>query len=108
MAPVPIERSNRLRPKAAASLRNIDHQGSLKVAQIAQANDTGQIAIGDVREIEKNNHRAEVTLSGALVEDLTARRTAALRAALASRADVALVACHARRGTTRVLRNAEL
>ena len=45
--------------KAAASLRNIDHQVSRKVAQIAQDNDTGQIVIGDVREIEKNTRRAE-------------------------------------------------
>jgi putative transposase len=49
----------RAQAKAAASLRNIDHQVSRKVAQIAQANDTGQIAIGDVREIEKNSRRAE-------------------------------------------------
>ena len=45
--------------KAADNLRNIDHQISRKVAQIAQDNDTGRIVIGDLREIEKNTRRAE-------------------------------------------------
>ena len=58
MTPVPIERSNRLKPKPQRACAISITRGSLTVAQIAQANDTGQIAIGDVREIE-NNRRAE-------------------------------------------------
>jgi ParB family chromosome partitioning protein len=49
-------------------------------------NGGGEPNDGQVDEVEEEN------LSGALVEDLTAHRTAALRAVLATRAEVALIA----------------
>ena len=88
--------------KAPASLRNIDHQGSLKVAQIAQANDTGQIAIGDVREIE-NNRRAE-RRGGDAFRGVSGRPYRAANGGVKGSARESLGrgagGCHARRGTT--------
>jgi ParB family transcriptional regulator, chromosome partitioning protein len=47
---------------------------------------------GNTQEPKGNDEEAKTNLSAALIEDLTAHRTVALRAALASRPDVALVA----------------
>jgi putative transposase len=44
---------------AQSSLRNIDHQVSRKVANLAIAHDTGTIVVGDVRGIEKSTKQAE-------------------------------------------------
>jgi ParB family chromosome partitioning protein len=56
--------------------------------QAVKSDTTGQHEPGDEEGEEPTNAK----LSGALVEDLTAHRTAALRAVLATRPDVALVA----------------
>lgn len=44
---------------AQSSLRNIDHQVSRKVANLAAAHDTGTVVVGDVRGIEKSTKQAE-------------------------------------------------
>jgi ParB family chromosome partitioning protein len=59
-----------------------------KVQQAAQSGSNGQHEVGDNQGDEPDDAK----LSAALVEDLTAHRTAALRAVLATRPDVALVA----------------
>ena len=59
-----------------------------KKVQAVKADRNGQHELGDGEGEEPD----DVKLSGALVEDLTAHRTAALRVALATRPDVALVA----------------
>ena len=57
-------------------------------AQAAKSGSNGENTNGD----EEGEESDEVQLSAALIEDLTAHRTAALRAVLATRPDVALVA----------------
>ena len=57
-------------------------------AQAAKSGSNGENTTGD----DEGEESDEVQLSAALVEDLTAHRTAALRAVLATRTDVALVA----------------
>jgi ParB family transcriptional regulator, chromosome partitioning protein len=57
-------------------------------AQAAKAGSNGENTTGD----DEGEESDEVQLSAALVEDLTAHRTAALRAVLATRTDVSLVA----------------
>jgi ParB family transcriptional regulator, chromosome partitioning protein len=57
-------------------------------AQAAKSGSNGENTTGD----DDGEESDEVQLSAALVEDLTAHRTAALRAVLATRPDVALVA----------------
>jgi ParB family chromosome partitioning protein len=59
-----------------------------KVQQAAKSVGNGQHEVGDNQGDEPDDAK----LSAALVEDLTAHRTAALRAVLATRPDVALVA----------------
>jgi ParB family chromosome partitioning protein len=59
-----------------------------KVEQVARVAGNGQHEPGD----DERDESDEKQLSAALVEDLTAHRTAALRAMLATRPDVALVA----------------
>jgi len=49
---------------AADGLRNVDHQVSRKVADLAVAHDTGTIVLGDVRGIEKNTLRTERRRAG--------------------------------------------
>lgn len=49
---------------AANGLRNVDHQVSRKVANLAVAHDTGTIMLGDVRGIEKNTRRTERRRAG--------------------------------------------
>jgi putative transposase len=44
---------------ARSSLRNIDHQVSRKVANLAITHDAGTIVVGDVRGIEKSTKKAE-------------------------------------------------
>ena len=56
--------------------------------QAAKSGSNGENTTGD----DDGDESDEVQLSAALVEDLTAHRTAALRAVLATRPDVALVA----------------
>jgi ParB family chromosome partitioning protein len=59
-----------------------------KKVQTVKSDSTGQHEPGD----DEGEEPDDAKLSGALVEDLTAHRTAALRAVLATRPDVALVA----------------
>ena len=59
-----------------------------KKVQAAKSGSNGQHELGDNQGDEPDDAK----LSAALVEDLTAHRTAALRAILATRPDVALVA----------------
>jgi ParB family chromosome partitioning protein len=59
-----------------------------KKVQAVKSDSNGQHEAGD----DEGEESDDVKLSGALVEDLTAHRTAALRAMLATRPDVALVA----------------
>ena len=49
----------RAEAKAAASLHNIDHQVSAKVADFAKTHDCGTIVAGDVRGIEQNTKKWE-------------------------------------------------
>ena len=56
--------------------------------QAVKSDSNGQHEAGD----DEGEESDDVKLSDALVEDLTAHRTAALRAMLATRPDVALVA----------------
>ena len=49
----------RANAKAQSSLRNVDHQVSRKVANLAITHDTGTIVVGDVRGIEKSTRKAE-------------------------------------------------
>ena len=49
----------RANSSAASSLRNVDHQVSRKVANLAITHDTGTIVVGDVRGIEKSTKQAE-------------------------------------------------
>ena len=44
---------------AKSSLRNIDHQVSRKVADLAITHDTGTVVVGDVRGIEQSTRKAE-------------------------------------------------
>lgn len=49
----------RANSRAQSSLRNVDHQVSRKVANLAVAHDTGTIVVGDVRGIEKSTTQAD-------------------------------------------------
>ena len=49
---------------AANGLRNVDHQVSRKVANLAVAHDTGTIVLGDVRGIERGTAQAERRRAG--------------------------------------------
>ena len=51
--------TKRANGKAARSLRNIDHQVSRKITDMAVRYDTGTIVAGDVRGIEQNTRQAE-------------------------------------------------
>lgn len=59
---------NRAKKKLSADtdrrLRNIDHQISRKVTRVAQTHDTGTIAMGDTRGIEKRTKQAAVRRFG--------------------------------------------
>lgn len=91
---IPIERSNRLKPKPqpACAISITRARSKLPKSHKQTIPVKSRSAMCARSRIIAARRDAEVTLSGALVEDLTARRTAALRAVLASRSDVALVA----------------
>jgi ParB family chromosome partitioning protein len=100
----------------AGTVIGIGHAGKLTVERglvrpedVAEAGETNDTARGDRRS--GNARRQSGELSGALIEDLTAKRTAAVRAILADNPDVALAAvspCHGAAAVLRSLRRKKL